>query len=67
MNRPWWNIKDSNLEPYGYEPCALTCCANVPLEQVTRIEPVSFAWKADVLPLDHTCVELTAGIEPATI
>lgn len=26
----WWNIKDSNLEPTGYEPGALTNCANVP-------------------------------------
>ena len=26
----WWNIKDLNLEPFGYEPSALTDCANVP-------------------------------------
>ena len=26
----WWNIKESNLEPPGYEPDALTSCANVP-------------------------------------
>ena len=26
----WWIIKDSNLEPTGYEPDALTTCANDP-------------------------------------
>ena len=29
-NGLWWNIKDLNLEPTGYEPDALTNCANVP-------------------------------------
>ena len=27
----WWNIKDLNLGPTGYEPVALTNWANVPL------------------------------------
>lgn len=32
--KPWWNIKESNLEPPGYEPDALTSCANVPYVRV---------------------------------
>ena len=28
----WWTIKDSNLGPIGYEPSALTNCANGPYE-----------------------------------
>ncbi len=30
----------------------LTCCA--PVERVTGVEPASSAWKAEVLPLNHT-------------
>lgn len=26
----WWTVKDSNLGPAGYEPAALTNCANSP-------------------------------------
>ena len=35
-------------------------------EQVMGIEPTSPAWKAGVLPLNHTCKVPRAGIEPAT-
>ena len=30
----WWTIKDSNLGPIGYEPSALTNCANGPHELI---------------------------------
>ena len=29
-NLLWWIVKESNLEPFGYEPNALTNCANDP-------------------------------------
>jgi hypothetical protein len=41
------------------------------MEQVVGIEPTSSAWKAEVLPLNYTCIgylslmEQVAGIEPA--
>ena len=35
------------------------------LERVKGIEPSQSAWKADVLPLNYTCVPRT-GIEPVT-
>ena len=38
-NGLWWNIKDSNLEPAGYEPDALTCCANVPWSKQRELNP----------------------------
>lgn len=38
------------------------------LEQVTRIELARTAWKAVVLPLNYTCIEMVGktGFEPAT-
>lgn len=38
------------------------------MEQVTRIELARSAWKADVLPLNYTCLYLVGktGFEPAT-
>ena len=38
-NGLWWNIKDLNLEPAGYEPDALTCCANVPWSKQRESNP----------------------------
>ena len=38
-NGLWWNIKDSNLEPPGYEPDALTSCANVPWSKQRELNP----------------------------
>ena len=38
------------------------------LERVTGVEPASSAWKAEVLPLNHTRVVVGAtGFEPATL
>lgn len=35
------------------------------LEQMTRIELVTYAWQAHVLPLNYTCILVTpVGIEP---
>lgn len=50
----------------AYKARALTVVLMEHMEQVTGIEPALSAWKAEVLPLDHTCMELAAGIEPAT-
>lgn len=44
-----WIIRDSNSKPPGYEPDALTYCANDPHKSVSGVEPESSAWKADVL------------------
>lgn len=35
------------------------------MEQVTRIELAYSAWKADVLPLNYTCMVGKTGFEPA--
>ena len=40
----------------------------LPMERVTGVEPASSAWKAEVLPLNHTRVLVGAtGFEPATL
>ena len=50
-----WAHEDSNLEPTGYEPAALTVELWAPTrERATGIEPVSLAWKAKALPLSNT-------------
>lgn len=37
----WWNIKESNLEPPGYEPDALTSCANVPYYHLISVSALT--------------------------
>ena len=44
-----WIIRDSNSKPSGYEPDALTNCANDPYKPVTGVEPVPTAWRAVML------------------
>lgn len=46
----------------------MAACPEAPLERVTGVEPASSAWKAEVLPLNHTRVVVGAtGFEPATL
>ena len=41
--------------------------AEISLEQVMGIEPTYSAWKADVLPLNYTRIQIgVTGFEPAT-
>ena len=36
------------------------------MEQVTGIEPATSAWKAEILPLNYTCILVRiTGLEPA--
>ena len=49
MNR-WWNIKGSNLEPIGYEPNALTICANVP-KSLVPARPIKIDLAPYLFPL----------------
>ena len=60
-----WVHQDSNLEPIGYEPTALTIELWTPsyfsaahprgkTKRVTGFEPVLTPWKGGVLPLHHT-------------
>ena len=36
------------------------------MEQIKGIEPLSTAWKAEVLPLNYICMVPLVGIEPTT-
>ena len=71
VNMIEWAHQDSNLEPTGYEPVALTvelwAQCSIGKERVDGIEPSWPAWKAGALPLSYTR-ELVgaAGLEPAT-
>ena len=49
-------MRDSNSQPIGYGPSALTIELMIHLEQATGIEPAVSAWKAEVLPLYDTCL-----------
>ena len=42
------------------------CAAPAHVERVMGIEPTYPAWKAGVLPLNHTCKVPRTGIEPVT-
>src|SRR5690625_3878542 len=56
----WWAWVDSNHRPHAYQACALTRLSYRPIfmERVMGIEPTSSAWKAEVLPLNYTRIQL---------
>ena len=47
-------------------PLRLPISSSGHVEQATGIEPASSAWKADILPLNYTCMVFQTGFEPAT-
>lgn len=45
----WWDIKDSNLEPIGYEPSALTVAPMSQMAGDDGFEPPNVAFKVPCL------------------
>ena len=67
----WCPEWESNPQQ-GCDPSRLLMPLRLPIsssghvEQATGIEPASSAWKADILPLNYTCMVFQTGFEPAT-
>lgn len=47
-------------------PLRLPISSSGHVEQATGIEPASFAWRADILPLNYTCMAPQVGLESTT-
>ena len=49
----WLRRKELNLILIGYEPSVLPYTISAELDPIKGVEPLSSAWQADVLPLNH--------------